>query len=162
MNPQDKIKKFRIRDIEKKDSAKVYEMFLSLVKYEGLEDKFKLTKQRMEDYFFGENSDWFCLVVQDLIDNDLKGFLTYTFSNTNRAFHLSSLVQIDHLYIKSSYRNKGVGESLIYELKNRSQIKGANRLEVWCMTSNKIGNQFYKKVGAEQMNFINLYRMRIN
>ncbi len=151
---------FTIREIKRQDLREVFQMLSCLVKYEKLEEKFKLSEKKMANYLFGKNHDWFCLVVQDLMDNCLKGFVLYTFSNINRAFHLSPLLQIDHLYIKPSYRNYGLGESLINELKNRAKIKGANRLEVWCLASNEIGNRFYKKTQAEKLDFINIYRIK--
>ncbi|MBS0272530.1 MAG: GNAT family N-acetyltransferase [Proteobacteria bacterium] len=134
-------------------------MLLCLVRHENLEEKFKLSEERMASYLFKTTHDWFCLVAQDLRDNLLKGFLTYTPSNINRAFHLSSLIHIDHLYVKPESRRDGVGESLIQELKNRAKNLGANRLELWCLISNEDGNAFYKKLGAEKMDFVNLYRI---
>lgn len=153
-------KKFIIRDIKENDLQEVYQMLLCLVRHEKLEEKFKLSEERMASYFFETTCDWFCLVAQDLKDNLLKGFLTYTLSNINRAFHLSSLLHIDHLYVKAGYRRYGVGESLIQELKNRAKNKSANRLELWCLVSNEDGNIFYKKIGAEKIDFVNLYRIR--
>lgn len=152
-------KNYIIRDIKENDLEEVYQMLLCLVRHENLEEKFKLSKKRMANYFFNIAHDWFCLVAQDLEDNLLKGFLIYTYSNINRAFHLSSLLHIDHLYVKPCYRKSGIGESLIQELKNRAKNEGANRLELWCLVSNETGNAFYKKIGAEKINFVNLYRI---
>ena len=159
MNICNNFKKYTIRDIEKKDLTEVYQMLLCLVKHEKLEGRFNLSEEKMKNAFLQEKRDWFCLVVQDLLDNHLKGFLMYTFSNINRAFHLFPLLHIDHLYIIQSYRNYGVGQKLIQTLKRRAKIKGANKLEVWCMMSNEIGNNFYKKLGAEQINYVNIYRI---
>lgn len=150
---------FKIREIQRDDLDEVYQMLLDLIKHDKLEDRFKISKKSLGDYLFAENPDWFCLVMQDLTNNNLKGFLIYTISNLNRSFHQTTALYIDHLYLKPEYRNHNVGEKMIDILKNKAKNQGVKRLEVWCMSYNEIGNSFYQKIGAEKVNHINMYRI---
>lgn len=153
-------KKFIIRDIQKSDLKLIYQMLQDLVEYDKILEKFKLTEKEMCNYLFSEKFPWSCLVVENLPDNSLKGFLLYTFSYINRAFHLKPQVYIDHLYIKPDYRGFGAGNSLIEELKNRLKKYSVNRIEVWCMKTNKIGNLFYRKIGFKEIN-ANIYQIKL-
>lgn len=155
-----KTEDFIIRDVEIADLAMVYRMLLELVREEKTEQKFKLSLAKMVEYLFGRTADWFCLVAQDLREKTLKGTLLYSVSNTNRAFHISPHVYIDHLYVKPEYRNSGVGAQLMNALKHRAEKSGICRLEVWCMKSNAIGNRFYQKLQLDPVDYINVYRFR--
>ena len=154
-------KKFIIRDIQKGDLKVVYQMLQELVEYDKILEKFNLTEEEMYNYLFSKKFPWACLVVENLFDNSLKGFLLYTFSYINRAFHLKPQVYIDHLYIKPDYRGFGVGNSLIEELKDRLKEHNVNRVEVWCMKTNKIGNLFYRKIGFKEIG-ANIYQIILN
>lgn len=161
MNHNNKNLSFEIREIQRTDLDEVYQMLLDLIKHDNLEDKFKISKKLLVDYLFDKNPDWFCLVAQDLTDNNLKGFLIYTISTINRSFHKTAALYIDHLYLKPEYRNHNVGGKMIDTLKYKAKNQKIERLEVWCMSYNQIGNRFYQKMGAEKIDRINMYRFNL-
>jgi len=150
-------KMFTIRKILEKDLKEVYEMLQDLAAYDKILDKFKLTEEEMRHYIFKDQFPWSCLVAENLYDNSLKGFLFYTFSSINRAFHLSAQVYVDHFYIKPDCRRLGLGKRFLEELKKTLKEHKVNRMEVWCMKTNKIGNEFYKKNGFHMIN-ANIYQ----
>ncbi len=150
----------KYRLISKEDVDEVFEMVRSQTIYEGLEKKFKLTKEQLSNYLFGARN-WHCLVVEDSSFDTLAGFILYTFADLNRSFHLAPLVYVDHIYVKPHYRKKGIGRNLIDHLKNLSKKKGVNRIELLCMKNNSCGQQFYKSLGVEKIDFIDFYRIQV-
>lgn len=153
-------KEYKIRQIVENDLDQLFMMLLDLVKHEGLTERFQLTRERLEHELFGSNADWNCLVAADLNEN-LAGFCLYTFANINRAFNLSPMIQIDDLYVSPSYRGIGVGNHLICELARIAESKGILRFNVWCVKDNKEGQHFYKKMGGERLDFIDVFKIPV-
>jgi ribosomal protein S18 acetylase RimI-like enzyme len=121
------------------------------VKYEKMESKFRLSKKNLYKHLFEYIYPWFCLVVEDLRDQKLKGMLLYSLNFTNRSFYLKPKVYIDRIYIRSEYRHAGLGTILIRTLKENLHSEGINTIELWCMKSNNIAYNFYKKIGFKEI-----------
>lgn len=151
---------YTIRTVRVADLDKLFIMLVDLVKHEGSFERFKLTRERLENELFGINADWNCLVAADRHER-LLGFCLYTFANINRAFNLSPMIQVDDLYISPEFRNAKIGFNLIYQLALIAQNKNIGRLNVWCMKDNIQGQNFYQKIGAEKRNFIDVYSIQV-
>ncbi|MBA2709871.1 MAG: GNAT family N-acetyltransferase [Tatlockia sp.] len=153
--------KYKIRPVRPGDLDKLFRMLIDLVKHEGSFDRFKLTRERLENELFGNNADWNCLVAADP-DESVLGFCLYTFANINRAFNLSPMIQVDDLYISPEFRNAKIGFNLIYQLTLIAKDKNIGRLNVWCMKDNMPGQNFYQKIGAEKRDFIDVYSIQVH
>ena len=133
---------------------------VDLVKHEGIYERFKMTRTRLENELFGENADWNCLVATNKL-NKLMGFCFYTFANINRAFNTQPMIQVDDLYVNPSYRKMGIAYQLLRELALIAKTKGIGRLNIWCVKNNDLGQYFYNRVGATKVDFIDVYSMQI-
>lgn len=149
-----------IRPVRSADLDQLFGMLIDLVKYEGLYERFKLTRERLENELFGLNADWHCLVAAHEHDN-LVGFCLYTFANINRAFNVSPMIQIDDLYVSPEHRKQNIGQNLIYQLALIAKHKNISRLNAWCVKDNVQGQSFYKKIGAEKRGFVDIYSIGI-
>lgn len=151
---------YTIKSVSVSDLDQLFIMLVDLVKHEGLFERFKLTRERLENELFGINADWNCLVATEASDK-LIGFCLYTFANINRAFNFSPMVQIDDLYVSPAYRNAKIGHNLIYQLALIAKSKNIGRLNVWCVKDNEQGQNFYQKIGAEKRDFIDVYSIQV-
>lgn len=149
-----------IRAVNVTDLDQLFNMLVDLVKHEGSFERFKLTRQRLESELFGINADWHCLVAADPSEN-LIGFCLYTFANINRAFNVSSMIQIDDLYVSPEFRNAKIGQNLMCQLALVAKNKNIGRLNVWCVKDNVQGQNFYQKIGAEKRDFIDVYSIQV-
>jgi len=152
---------YRIKPVSKSHLDELFFMLVDLVKHEGLYDRFKLTRERLEDELFGINADWNCLVATDVGDK-LVGFCLYTFANINRAFNVSPMIQIDDLYVSPLHRKAKIGHHLIHELATIAKSKNIARLNVWCVKDNEQGQNFYKKIGAEKRDGIDVFSIQVS
>lgn len=153
--------KYSIRPVIPNDLDQLFDMLVDLVKHEGCFDRFKLTRERLENELFGGNADWNCLVAADLNEKVL-GFCLYTFSNINRAFNISPMIQIDDLYVSPEARKAKIGQNLIRQLCWIAKEKNIGRLNVWCVKDNVIGQNFYRKIRAEKRDHIDVYSIQVN
>ncbi|AHE66841.1 GNAT family N-acetyltransferase [Legionella oakridgensis] len=151
---------YTIRTVKATDLDQLFSMLVDLVKHEGTFNRFKLTRTRLEDELFGNNADWHCLVVADSCEK-LFGFCLYTFANINRAFNTSPMIQIDDLYVSPEVRNAKIGSNLIYQLALIAKNKNIGRLNVWCVKDNVQGQNFYQKIGADKIDFIDVYSIQV-
>lgn len=151
---------YTIRPVKAIDLDPLFSMLVDLVKHEGSFERFKLTRERLENELFGINADWNGLVAADPCER-LLGFCLYTFANINRAFNLSPMIQVDDLYISPEFRNAKIGYNLIYQLALIAKNKNVGRLNVWCMKDNVLGQNFYQKIGAEKRDFIDVYSIQV-
>jgi len=126
---------YTIRPVAIADLDQLFIMLIALVKHEGLFERFKLTRERLESELFAIQADWNCLVATD--KEHLIGFCLYTFCNINRAFNVSPMIQIDDLYVSPEFRGAKVGRQLIYQLALIAKSKNIGRLNAWCIKDNE-------------------------
>lgn len=153
--------KYTIRTVSKIDLDQLFIMLIDLVRHEGSFERFKLTRERLENELFGIRADWHCLVAADP-NGKLLGFCLYTFSNINRAFNISPMIQIDDLYVSPQARQAKIGQNLIHKLCLIAEEKNIGRLNVWCVKDNMIGQNFYRKIRAEKRDHIDVYSIQVN
>lgn len=149
-----------IRPAEKSDLDMLFAMLKELVNHEGLVERFKMTRKRLEEELFSLNSDWHCLIATDLQDNPI-GFCLYTITNINRAFNTSPMIQVDDLYVKPEWRKSGVGQNLMLHLARIAERREIGRINAWCVRDNIQGQNFYRKIGAEKRDFVDIYSIPI-
>ena len=61
-------------------------------------------------------------------------------------------IWIEDIFVLPEYRKQGLGLSLFKEVAKICQERGCVRLEWSCLTWNEPALEFYKKLGAKQMN----------
>lgn len=93
-----------------------------------------------------EENDPYILVAED--DDEMVGFITYEkadadYFDTNFVVHGDVL----ELFVKESYRKKGVGKLLMDEVEKFFKDQGINTLSLQCSTFNKNALSFYEHLG---------------
>ncbi len=153
-------KNYAIRPVEKSDLDLLFAMLKDLVNHEGLVERFKMTRERLEEELFGMHADWFCLMATDFQDNPI-GFCLYTIANINRPFNTSPMIQVDDLYVKPAWRKSGIGQNLILHLARIAENWKIGRINAWCVGDNIRGQNFYRKMAAEKRDFVDIYSMQV-
>jgi GNAT superfamily N-acetyltransferase len=126
---------YKIREVELNDLDQLFSMLEDLVRYEGIFDRFKMTRRRLEEELFGLNADWHAVVAADLT-KQVIGFCLYSFANISRAFNLTPMIQIDDLYVSPDYRRSGIGHELVKELAQIAKEKKITRMNIWWIKDN--------------------------
>jgi GNAT superfamily N-acetyltransferase len=153
-------KTYATRPVKQSDLDLLFAMLKDLVNHEGLVERFKMTRKRLEEELFGLHADWYCLIATDLQDNPI-GFCLYTIANINRAFNTSPMIQLDDLYVKPEWRKSRIGQNLIVHLARIAKRLKIGRINAWCVRDNLEGQNFYRKIGAEKRDFVDIYSIQI-
>lgn len=152
---------FDIRPVKLDEVNIVFELLVQLAVHEKIEDRLKLTPERMKEELFGTNADWNCLVVATQ-EQEIVGFCLFSFANINRSFNLTPLIHIDDIFIKSNYRKKGIGKKLLSAVAKKAYEHGIDRIELWCIKDNFLGQTFYNQLGARKMDFLDVYQLEVS
>ncbi len=148
---------FIFSEIKPEDVTVVFTLVQELAVETKIADKFKMTKERMHKELFEAHADWNALVIKK-DDQEIIGFCFYTIANINRAYHDGPVIQVDDFYIKPEYRRNGLGQSMLARIGQIAKEKGILRIEMWCVKSNTIGQNFYSKQKAKKADLVDIYR----
>ncbi len=85
-----------------------------------------------------------CFVAEE--NGEIVGYLMaycgeYAYRNVN------PISELENMFVKEEFRNKGIGSKLVEEFKKWSKEKGAKRLKVMLYATNLDALEFYKKHG---------------
>lgn len=152
---------FTIRKIEPKDTDVVYKLLIELALHEKIKDKLKLTPEKMQHDLFSDYADWHGFVV-DNEEVGVIGFCLFTIANINRSYNTSPMLNIDDLYIKPAFRQYGLGKRLLAAIGNIAKECGIDRLELWCLKDNTLGQTFYQKCGGEKLSYLDVYCLTVD
>lgn len=151
---------FDIRPIKLEEINVVFDLLVELARHEKIEDRLKITPKKMEEELFGAKADWSCLVVTTT-DDEIIGFSLFSFANINRSFNQTPLIHIDDIFIKSEYRKLGLGKKLLEAIAIKANESGVDRMELWCLRDNYLGQSFYNKLNARKMDFLDVYQLSV-
>lgn len=111
------------------------------------------SEQEKEYFLSCINSNDVCVLVVK-IDEKVVGYLTGNVKGKQDFRNIESLAEVENMYIKTEYRNMGVGTDLLNQFKDWSKAKGVARLRVVVSEKNKKAVSFYKANGCGDYNLI--------
>jgi ribosomal protein S18 acetylase RimI-like enzyme len=150
---------YTIRKIKPNEVDQAFQLLTELIKEENLQERFRFTPEKLYNELFRENTDWYCLVA--INSNKIVSICFYSIANINRAVNPTPLIQIDDIYTIPAHREEGIGQKFIEELSVIARNKNINRIEVWCLKNNILGQNFYKKMGGIKLDTIDVFRIPI-
>ena len=155
------INMFTIRPIELKDIEIIFNHTCQLAQRSGSKSPdFLLTKEKLIEDLFGDFADWYGLIIEN--KDKILGSCLYSFANTNRAFNRTKCMFLDILFVDQQHRRKKLGKKLMDELKNIALSKDITRIEFWCTKDNIESHEFYKTIGAEKINLLDVYNLNLS
>lgn len=150
---------YQIRPIEQQDVEQVYRLLLDLAQHEKIADRLVVTPDKMKIELFDSIVDWHSEVVV-IPNGTIIGFCLYSFANTNRAFNRTPLLNIDDIYVHPEYRTLGIGQKLLQSLSKIAKDKNIERIELWCIKKNMLGQLFYQRNGARKLD-VDVYQLSV-
>lgn len=149
-----KVKGFKIRQAEEKDTALVLEFIKALAVYEKLPDQVTATEEILHDSLFVRRA-------AEVIIGELDGvpvcFALY-FHNFSTFQGMPGLY-LEDLFVKEEYRGHGFGRIMLSYLAKLAKERRCGRFEWICLDWNENALKFYRKLGAIPMDGWTIQRM---
>jgi GNAT superfamily N-acetyltransferase len=123
------------------------ELIRELARFEKLEHEFKATTESLHAALFGSQPAAGALLAR--VDGEPAGYAIYfsTFSSfTGRAG-----MWLDDLYVRPSFRKRGLGRRLIEAVARMAAERGCARFEWLALDWNERALEFYRGLGARTL-----------
>lgn len=134
----------KIRKIVPEDLPVMLDLMKAFSVFDGTTEELQITQERLSKAYFRQVPDLNAIVA--LMDEEVVGFMNYTFSFS--SFELKYCLWVEDVYIRETYRRKGIGEALFEAAKQLAKEHDCARLEWLVRSSNTSGINFYKKINA--------------
>ena len=149
---------FEIRSATKDNSELILRYINELAIAEEFPFDISVCKEDLEENLFNSNSSSEAVICY--YNNNPCGFAVYyyTFSTTTgkKGIHL------DDLYIEPKYQGKGFGKRVMSYLAMLAINNNCARFEWWALKTNDSALKFYKKLGAECLSELSIFRLNSN
>ena len=148
-------KKLSIRIAEEKDIPVILSLIKELAEFEKLFDEVNVSEDILKENLFGKRK-YAEVIIAEL--NEKPAGQALFFHNFS-TFKGKPGIYLEDLFVKPEYRSKGVGKALLNKLIETAKERKCSRIEWVVLDWNKSAIDFYKKMGAEEMNGWLIYRL---
>ena len=149
-----KMKDFKIRFAERKDTFLILNFIKELAEYENMSDEVIATVALLEENIFNQHK---CEVIIGEY-RDLPVAFALFFHNFSTFLGRPGIF-LEDLFVKPEYRGLGVGSIFLAFLARLTIERGCGRLEWNCLDWNEPSIQFYRKMGSVPMDSWTTYRV---
>ena len=144
-----------IEEASPADIHAIRTMVRDLAEYEGLVHTLAMTEEMRFDALFGPNPAARALMAR--FDRETAGFAVYYY--TFSTFNGRRGMWLEDLYVKRSFRRRGIGSSLLRRVAAIAHKERCGRLEWSALHWNEPAIRLYGRAGAEQLSEWDLYRL---
>jgi GNAT superfamily N-acetyltransferase len=122
-------------------------LFAELAEYERLSDLLVATEERLDAALFGERPAAEALIAEH--DGEVAGYALFypTFS----TFLAIQGIWLEDLFVRPAHRKAGIGRALLAAVAATLRARGGERLEWSALDWNELALDFYRGLGARQM-----------
>jgi len=147
--------KLVIRETSESDIPAILTLIRELAEYEKLSYSVTADESLLRENLFGKNK--FAYVVFAEYEGKLAGqaLFFYNFS----TFKGKPGIYLEDLYVRPTFRKKGIGKALLKYLIELAKIKNCGRVEWVVLTWNQPAIDFYKSLGAKPMDDWIVFRL---
>lgn len=145
---------FVIREAVKSDAPKIVNLIQQLAEYEKLSDEAIMTVELIEENVFEKE---FAHVLMGEENGKTIGFALYFFNFS--TFKGKPGLYLEDLFVEPEHRGKGYGKKLLLELTKIATEMNCGRMEWSVLNWNTPAIEFYKSLGAEEMEGWSVFRL---
>ena len=137
------------------DLPDIFKYIHALAEYEKASDEVVLSLDDLEQSFFGENPQVYCLLSQEA--NVVTGIAIW---HLNYSTWLGKYgLYLEDLFVDPKYRGAGHGKALLVRLAQICVERGYPRFQWWVLDWNEPAIDFYKSFGAVAMDEWTVFRL---
>jgi ribosomal protein S18 acetylase RimI-like enzyme len=146
---------FLIRPAQSQDTPLILEFIKELAEYEKLSHEVVADEATLKESFFGPPNAPKCLLAFE--DQTPVGFCIYFYNFS--SFVGKQGIYLEDLFVKPEFRGRSYGKKLLLELVKIAKEEGLGRVEWSVLDWNTPAIEFYKSLGAKDMNEWTVYRL---
>lgn len=147
-----------LRAAVKADSELVFSLVRELADYEKLSGEVDATPEAIAAALFSAQPRLFCDIAE--WNGEPAGFAVWFLNfSTFRGRHG---IYLEDIFVRPSFRNKGIGKALMARLAKRCVDEGWARIEWAVLDWNKPSIDFYRAIGATVMDEWRICRLSGN
>jgi len=140
----------QIRAATSADVPLVLAFIRELAAYEKLSHEVEATEESLRVTLFGEKPAAECLLAfADDAAKSPAGFAIYFTSYS--TFLAKPGLHLEDLFVKSEFRGRGIGKSILLHLARLANHRGCGRMEWTVLDWNEPAIAFYESLGAQRM-----------
>ena len=139
--------KLKIRFATVKDVPLILLLIKELAAYEKLDNEVTATEEMLKESLFTGRKNAEVIIGEYAGSPVAFALFFHNFS----TFLGKNGIYLKDLYVKSEFRGKGFGKTMLAYLAKLAKDRNCGRLEWWCLDWNKPALNFYKSIGAEPM-----------
>jgi len=149
------IKSFFIRQAEPDDVPLILAFIKDLAAYEKLSHEVVATEVLLEETLFGERR------TAEVLIGEYQGIPAAfaLFFHNFSTFLGRPGIYLEDLFVKPSFRGKGLGKCMLTYLGHLARKRGCGRLEWWVLDWNTPAIDFYKSMEAVPMDEWTVFRV---
>lgn len=144
----------KIRMAEEDDIPVIMKFVLELAEYEGARDRIRSTESGLKHILFTERGAE-ALIAE--LGGEPVGFAIWAYSFS--TFTGKRTLYIDDLYVREQWRGKGIGRRMFSHIAGIACEKDCGRMDWYCMETNVSGKEYYRKMGAEEVDWFRVFRL---
>ncbi|MBR0598316.1 GNAT family N-acetyltransferase [Sinanaerobacter chloroacetimidivorans] len=142
-----------IRPATEKDVPTILKFILELAEFEGAADQIQSTEEGLQEVLFQRKGAEALICEMEQVP---IGFAIWAYSFS--TFTGKQTLYIDDIYIQQPFRGRGIGSKIFSWLAGVAFEKDCARMDWYCMETNVAGKEYYKKIGAEEIDWFRVYR----
>jgi len=134
-----------LREARAEDAATIVELIRGLADYEKLLHEVEANEAAISSALFGKTPRVFCDIAE--WQGEVAGFALWFYNfSTFKARHG---LYLEDLFVKPTYRGRGIGKALLIHLARRCVAEDLGRFEWSVLDWNTPALEFYRSLGAE-------------
>ena len=146
---------FEIREAVDDDLPLILRFIKDLAEYERMKDDVITTEAILKHSIFGEGSNTSVLLA--FYNDEPVGFAIYFYNFS--SFLGKKGIYLEDLFVQPDARGKGFGKALLIRLAEIARDENCGRLEWAVLDWNEPAIDFYKNLGAVQMDEWTVFRL---
>ena len=143
-----------IRSVTEEDIPTILRFIIELAEFEGVVNQINSTEEGLREVLFIRHG---AEAIISEVDHMPVGFAIWAYSFS--TFTGKQTLYIDDIYVQQNFRGKGIGSKMFSYIAGVASEKDCARMDWYCMETNVSGKEYYRKMGAEEIDWFKVYRL---
>lgn len=143
-----------IRPANVTDITVILKFIIELAEFEGAASQINTTEEGLRDILYHKHG---AEAIISELNGIPVGFAIWAYSFS--TFTGKQTLYIDDIYVQEAYRGKSIGSKMFSYIASVASEKDCARMDWYCMETNLSGKEYYRKMGAEEIDWFKVYRL---